>query len=87
MLELAREHNRLDLELYAFAVNELFPKLCAKAGVNPAGEVPSYEVATNDGQLNFRISRLFNKVWFRQIYKIRHRIFYPTDADLAAARP
>jgi len=87
MLELAREHNRLDLELYEFALNEIFPRLCRKAGVNPADQVPSYEVSTNDGQLKFRSSRLFNKVWFRQCYKIRHRLFYPTDADLAVAKP
>jgi hypothetical protein len=86
MLALAREHNRLDLELYEFALNEIFPRLCRKAGVNPADQVPSYEVATNDGQLKFRSSRLFNKVWFRQVYKIRRRLFYPTDADLAVSR-
>jgi hypothetical protein len=86
MLELAREHNRLDLELYEFARNEIFPKLCRKAGVNPAEEVPSYEISTNAGQWNFRVSRLFNKVWFRQIYKVRHRLFYPTDEDLAATK-
>ena len=86
MLELARAHNQLDLELYEFALHEIFPKLCAKAGINPAAEVPSYEVSTNDQQLKFRISRTYNKMWFRQIYKIRHRIFYPTDADLTAAK-
>jgi hypothetical protein len=85
MLELAREHNRLDRDLYQFALNEIFPKLCRKAGVDPAEEVPSYEVSTNDRQFKFRVSRLYNKVWFRQIYKVRHRLFYPTDADLKTA--
>jgi len=30
MLELAREHNRLDLELYEFALNEIFPRLSGR---------------------------------------------------------
>ncbi|MDD5138671.1 MAG: sulfotransferase family 2 domain-containing protein [Verrucomicrobiales bacterium] len=87
MLDLAREHNRLDLELYAFALNEIFPKLCQKAEANPADTVSSYEVSANNRQLKFRFSRIYNKVWFRQIYKVRHRLFYPTDADLAAEKP
>jgi len=86
MLELAREHNQLDLELYAFALNEIFPKLCRKAGVNPADKAPSYEVLKNDMMVKYKFGRVYNKV-FRQIYKVRRRIFYPTDADLAAAKP
>ena len=86
MLELAREHNRLDLELYAFAVNEIFPKLCDKAGVNPADKVPPYEVSTNQKLLRYKFGRVYNKV-FRQVYKVRCQIFYPTDADLAAEKP
>ena len=85
MLELARQHNQLDLELYAFAVNEIFPKLCRKAGVNSADPVPSYEVFQNEREFVFQFGRVYNKV-FRQIYKARHKIFYPTDADLAEAK-
>lgn len=84
MLELAREHNKLDLELYAFALNEIFPKLCAKAGVNPAEQVASYEVSTNNRLIKYKSGRVYNKV-FRQIYKVRHAIFYRTDPDLPAA--
>jgi hypothetical protein len=68
MLELAREHNQLDLELYAFAVNEIFPRLCRKADVNPADAVPSYEVLKNDRRLKYKFGRVYNKV-FRQVYK------------------
>jgi hypothetical protein len=86
MLELAREHNRLDLELYAFALNEIFPKLCQKAGVNLADPAPSYEVSTNGHRLKYKCGRIYNKL-FRQVYKVRRKLFYPTDADLAAAKP
>ena len=85
MLELAREHNQLDLELYAFALNEIFPKLCQKAGVNPAENVPSYEVSTNDKWLKYKCGRVYNKL-FRQIYKVRHGIFNPNDTDLPALK-
>jgi hypothetical protein len=87
MLEIARAHNKLDLELYAFALNEIFPKLCRKAAINPADRTSSYEVSTNDGLLKYKFGRIYNKVFFRQVYKIRHRIFYPTDPDLATIKP
>ncbi len=41
LMEMARERNRLDLELYAFAVQEIFPKLCAQASLKPSEKVPS----------------------------------------------
>ena len=86
MLELAREHNQLDLELYAFAVNEIFPKLCRRAGIKLTDQAPTYEVSKNEHAFKNRFGRIYNKV-FRQIYKARHRIFYPTDADLTAEQP
>ena len=85
MVELARNHNRLDLELYDFALSEIFPKLCQKAGINPAEKVPSYEVAEDNQRLNLLWGRFYNKV-FRQIYKVGHKIYYPTDADLAVVK-
>ena len=75
MLELARKHNQLDLELYAFAANEIFPKLCRKAGLNPLDKVASFEVSTNDLRLKYKFGRVYNKV-FRQIYKVRRRVFH-----------
>jgi hypothetical protein len=85
MLELAREHNQLDLELYAFAVNEIFPKLCRKAGINPGDKAPSCEIFKNDREFIFQFGRVYNKV-FRQIYKVRHGIFNPNDSDLPALK-
>jgi hypothetical protein len=85
MLEMARERNQLDLELYAFALNEIFPKLCRKAGVNVADKIPSYEVSRNDMMLKYKFGRVYNKV-FRQVYKVRHAIFNPNDTDLPAMK-
>lgn len=82
MLELARKHNQLDLELYAFAANEIFPKLCRKAGLNPLDKISSFEVSTNDLRLKYKFGRVYNKV-FRQIYKVRRRVFHPAEGDSA----
>ena len=48
MIELAREHNQLDLALYDFAVREIFPKFCAKAGLTPEAKVTSFDTYTTD---------------------------------------
>jgi Sulfotransferase family len=85
LLELIREHNRLDLELYEFAVNEIFPEICRKAGLNPAGNVPSYEVSRTDNLLKYKFGRLYNKS-FRQIYKFRQKFFDLADAPPAAGK-
>jgi hypothetical protein len=73
MVKLAREHNKLDTELYQFAVNEVFPKLCQKAGINPADKVTSYESSTNDLWLRFQLGRWYNRLVFRQLCKIRYK--------------
>jgi hypothetical protein len=74
MVELARKHNQLDIELHQFAVNELFPKLCQKAGINPTDEVTSYEIFANGRGLKYRLGRFYNKVFFRQLYKLRSKL-------------
>jgi uncharacterized Fe-S cluster-containing radical SAM superfamily protein len=74
MMELARKHNALDMELHQFAVNEIFPRLCQKAGINPADEVASYEIPADDLPLKYRLGRLYNKVFFRQLCKLRYKL-------------
>jgi hypothetical protein len=80
MVELIREHNRLDIELYDFAVNEIFPKICRKAGFDPADKGRSYEIFTSENHLKYKFGRAYNKV-FRQIYKARRKIFYPGPVE------
>lgn len=73
MLELARNYNRLDLELYSFAANEIFPQLCARAGLKATDQVSSYEVTSEKVLSHPRLGRFYNKV-FRELYKIRERL-------------
>ena len=70
LLDIAREYNQLDLELYSFARNEVFPQLCAKAGVDPAGPVSSFE-SRDGGKLHtYTMGRMYNQL-FRQLCKLR----------------
>ncbi|HWC58361.1 MAG TPA: hypothetical protein VHC44_01610 [Verrucomicrobiae bacterium] len=73
MIELAREYNKLDLELYEFALNEVFPRLCQKAGVNPAEKVPSYQSDSCTKQLNYRLSKFYSRL-FRHLCKLRYEL-------------
>lgn len=73
LLELAKEYNRLDLELYSFAQTEIFPRLCEKAGLKPGQEVDSYEIFSGGIYKRHQIGRFYNKV-FRELYKMRVRL-------------
>lgn len=73
LLELAREYNQLDLELYSFAVNEIFPRLCEKAGLRPSDQLGSYEIFSGGIHTRNQIGRFYNKV-FRELYKMRVRL-------------
>ena len=70
MMELAREYNKLDIELHRFAVDEIFPRLCEKAGLNPQDKAPSHEIHTGKFRPNYRIGRFYNKI-FRVACKFR----------------
>jgi hypothetical protein len=72
LLELARDYNKLDLELYAFAVDEIFPRLCRKCGVDPDQDRCSYQVNSGAISWKFYPGRWYNKL-FRQACKFRAR--------------
>jgi hypothetical protein len=72
LFEMAREYNQLDVELYSFAIQEVFPKLCAKAGLDPSAKVASFEKASHKPGLAFYLGRWQNKL-FRQVCKFRSR--------------
>ncbi len=80
LVEMTREYNKLDLELYAFAINEIFPKLCAKAGLNPTEKVASHDHYTSELKWKYLLCHLYNMSFYRQVCKVRNRHF-------AAARP
>jgi hypothetical protein len=75
LVDMAREFNKLDLELYSFAMTEVFPALCEKAGVNPTAPLPKYEVQSEQGSTRQMVGRLYNKI-FRQYYKM-HSALWP----------
>ena len=70
-VEITREFNQLDLELYSCARNEIFPRLCAKAGVNPAEKVEPRAVSADGLTFRYRLSGFYNKRVFRELYRIR----------------
>ncbi len=73
MIDIAREFNRLDLELYDFATREIFPGLCARAGLSPTDKVASFETEMSDLRPNFLLSRFYNQTFFRQVCKVYRR--------------
>lgn len=76
-VEITQEFNRLDLEIYSFALTEIFPRMCEKAGVNPSEKVESHAVLSDGLSLRFQMSGFYNKV-FRQIYKVRSLVTQPS---------
>ena len=73
MLELARVFFFLDIALYEFAVNEVFPRLCRKAGVDPAEKVSSYQSEGSARRLNYQLSRIYSKL-FRHLCRLRYNV-------------
>jgi len=73
MLELAREYNKLDIELYRFAVDEIFPRLCRKVGINPDEKVPTNSSDAKAATLNYRLSKVYSKA-YRNICKFRYNV-------------
>lgn len=71
MIELAREHNQLDLALYDFAVKEIFPKFCAEAGFTPDAKVTSFDTYTTDRHWRYRLCHLYSLGIYRQFAKLR----------------
>jgi hypothetical protein len=84
LIEMAREYNQLDIELYAFAVNEIFPKLCAKAGLNPSDKVASHDHYTSELKWKYLLCHFYNMSFYRQVCKVRNRYF---SASMTAGDP
>jgi hypothetical protein len=70
MLELARQHNALDLQLYAYAQGEVFPGLCRKGQVSPSDVIPAYATYLNALKWRYVLGRWYNKI-FRAVYSWR----------------
>ena len=74
LVEMTREYNRLDIELYEFAVAEIFPKFCARTGLGPLDKVPSHERYTNKLKWKYLLGNFYNMLFYRQICKVRNNI-------------
>jgi hypothetical protein len=77
LMEMARERNRLDIELHEFAVNEIFPKFCAKAGFDPADKVEPLDSETRRFKPNILLSGFYNQSVYRQLCKLRRKFTAP----------
>ncbi len=85
LVEMTREYNQLDLELYSFAVNEIFPKLCARAGFGPADKVTSHDRYTSEVKWKCVLSNFYNMSFYRQICKVRNKYFSPAVPPVGIA--
>jgi hypothetical protein len=73
MIQLARERNQLDLALHDFAVKEIFPRICAKAGFTPDSKVASFHTYTTELHWRFQLCHLYNLLFYRHPGKLRRK--------------
>lgn len=71
MVELVLARNQLDIQLYDFAVKEIFPKLCERAGLKPSDSVASFDTYKTDKHWRYRLCHLYNALIYRQCAKLR----------------
>lgn len=72
-MELLRKHNRLDLELYDYAVGEIFPQLCNRAGFDPDQKITPLKTCASRTDWNRRFSRFYNRTVYRNLCKLRRK--------------
>lgn len=82
MVDMAREYNRLDLELYDFAQKDIFPRLCEKTGYRPNDQVTSFDNYSTTVKPGFLMHRIYNKGFFRQLCK---RVYKEVSEPVAEA--
>lgn len=72
-MDLLREYNRLDMELYNFAVGEIFPQLCSRAGFDPDQKVTPQNTFNEWIDWRRRLSRFYNRIFYRNLCKVRRK--------------
>lgn len=88
LMDLARKRNRLDIELYSFAVNEIFPRLCARVGMTADTEVASHEKYSHEVRPGRLLCKLFNHLVYREACKFhRWRGHVPPEIEAPIAGP
>lgn len=72
-MELLREHNRLDMELYEYALREIFPRLCRQAGFDPDQKVGPLDTCNSRLDWKRRLTRFYNRTVYRNLCKMRRK--------------
>jgi hypothetical protein len=72
MVAMARDYNKLDLELYDFAVQEIFPERCERAGLKPGESLSSFDSNASELSFKFVLGRFYNRCVYRQICRLRN---------------
>ena len=88
MIEMAKDYNRLDLELYSFAVNDIFPRQCERVGLGLEAQTRCRELYRNELKWKFVLCQFYNMLVYRQLSKLRQssrRKFAQSEAVAAAA--
>lgn len=67
-----RACNRLDLQLYAYVREELYPEFLRKAGIDGV-EAPEEELRLDTYPIRFMVTRGFNMGVYRTLTKVRRR--------------
>jgi hypothetical protein len=70
LMELAREFNQLDIQLYSFAT-EVFSRLCEKAGLRATDPLPQFDRGEDGFKWKFALGRFYNRMVYRQLCKFR----------------
>lgn len=69
LLEMARDRNQLDLELYSFAVNDIFPRQCERVGVGLEAHTHCRDFYRSELRWKFLLCQLYNMLVYRQACK------------------
>jgi hypothetical protein len=74
LVAMTREYNQLDIELYDFAVKEIFPKMCAQSGIAAADQASSFDKYSTQIRPRFLLFRLYNQAFCRNVYKVFQKV-------------
>ena len=70
---LLQESNQLDLQLYAYVRDELYPELRKKAGLSVADDVDENRFLPKSYPVCYKFTRAYNMAVYRNLSKLRRR--------------
>ena len=70
---LLQESNQLDLQLYAYVRDELYPELRKKAGLSVADDVDEKRFLPKSYPVCYKFTRAYNMAVYRSLSKVRRR--------------